>query len=158
MNRHLTEVQDWMTTNPFTIQLQDSLFTAYNLMTENDVHRLPVVDESNNLVGIITLSDIVQTVAFGERPVSSGNTETSLLINPRYVRDVMSSDPSTIRPDDTVQDAAELMLENHISGLPVVQSDELIGIITESDIFRLVVESWERLRTVTTNGAKPHQN
>jgi len=111
-------------------------------MTENGIHRLPVIDDTENLVGIITLSDIVQTVAFGERPVTSGSTETSLLINPRYVQDVMSGDPNTIGPDETVQDAAELMLENHISGLPVIQSDKLVGIITESDIFRLVVESW----------------
>jgi len=142
MNRHLSAIQTWMSHDPVTISPSESLFVAYNVMTENDVHRLPVVTENNMLVGIITLSDIVQTVAFGERPLSGGNTESSLLLNPRHVRDLMSGDPITIDLDDTVQEAAEVMLENHISGLPVMSGDLLVGIITESDIFRLVVNSW----------------
>ena len=80
MNRHLTAIQTWMSHNPVTILPSESLFVAYNTMAENDVHRLPVVTVDNTLVGIITLSDVVQTVAFGERPVS-GNPDTGSTLN-----------------------------------------------------------------------------
>lgn len=54
----------------------------------------------------------------------------------------MTSDPITVAPEDTIQGVAELMLENQVSGLPVVQNDRVIGIVTESDIFKLIVASW----------------
>jgi CBS domain-containing protein len=60
----------------------------------------------------------------------------------RAVRDVMTYDPITVDPEDTIQEAAERMLEYEVSGLPVISGNRPVGIITESDIFRLVVESW----------------
>ena len=54
----------------------------------------------------------------------------------------MSPDPVTVAPSDTIQEAAEQMLENQVSGLPVVEDGRVVGIVTESDIFRLVVTSW----------------
>ncbi|MEZ4615332.1 MAG: CBS domain-containing protein [Caldilineaceae bacterium] len=57
----------------------------------------------------------------------------------------MTTDPIVIGPDDSIQEAAELMLEYQVSGLPVVVDGRIVGIITESDIFRLVVKSWTEL-------------
>ena len=54
----------------------------------------------------------------------------------------MVADPVTVAPEDTIQDVAEQMLENQVSALPVVQNDRVIGIITESDIFKFIVASW----------------
>ena len=70
------------------------------------------------------------------------DTETRLLLTEKCVRDVATYDPVTINPSATIQEAAERMLEYQVSGLPVVRNGKVIGIITESDIFRLVVESW----------------
>jgi acetoin utilization protein AcuB len=67
---------------------------------------------------------------------------TQLEMSASKVRDVMTSDPVAIAPDDTIQEAAECMLENQVSGLPVVENDRLVGILTESDIFKLVVNWW----------------
>jgi CBS domain-containing protein len=85
------------------------------------------------------LSDILRQV-----PVTGddGDTETRLLLTEKCVRDAAVYDPITINPSATIQEAAERMLEYQVSGLPVVRNGKLIGIITESDIFRLVVESW----------------
>jgi acetoin utilization protein AcuB len=58
------------------------------------------------------------------------------------VEDAMTSDPVTVAPDETIQEAAERMLENQVSGLPVVENDHLVGILTESDIFKIVVNWW----------------
>lgn len=139
MRRHLTEVRDWMTEEPVTIAPQLSLYEAYNRMIENDIRRLPVVDRRSNLLGIITLSDVVKTAAFTR---DSSKVESDLLANKNTVAAIMSEAPFTVAPDDTIQEAAELMLDNQVSGLPVVDGARLVGIITESDIFRLVVESW----------------
>jgi acetoin utilization protein AcuB len=139
MSRHLTEVRDWMTDDPVTIAAHVSLYNAYNLMIENDIRRLPVVDRRGNLMGIITLSDVVKTVAFTR---DSAKVESDLLANTQTVAAIMTDAPITVAPDETIQDAAETMLDNQVSGLPVVDGDRLVGIITESDIFRLVVESW----------------
>lgn len=135
--RHLTEVQDWMSEQPVVVAPDATLAEAYRLMLEKEVRRLPVV--ARELVGIVTMGDILRGT-----PVTSDDvdTETQLLLSERRVRDVMTYDPVTINPSATIQDAAERMLEYQVSGLPVVRNGNVVGVITESDIFRLVVESW----------------
>lgn len=142
MRRHLTEVRDWMTEEPVTIAPHISLYEAYSRMIENDVRRLPVVDRRGNLLGIITMSDVIKTAAFTRDPAQM---ESDLLANTSTVATVMTDEPVTVAPDDTIQEAAEIMLDNQVSGLPVVDGARVVGIITESDIFRLVVESWASL-------------
>jgi len=135
--RHLTEVQDWMNENAIIVAPEASLADAYTLMVENEVRRLPVVDRE--LIGIITYSDILRHV-----PVSAEESDeaTRVLLTQRTVREVMTYSPTTINPSATIQEAAERMLEYQVSGLPVVRNGKVVGMITESDIFRLVVESW----------------
>jgi acetoin utilization protein AcuB len=115
-----------------------SLAAAYGLMQDSDVRRLIVV-EQNELVGMITQSDILRSLpGLAAEP----DEATRLTAVTRTVGDVMSSDPILVDPEDTIQEAAERMLEYQVSGLPVVSGSRVVGIITESDIFRLVVESW----------------
>jgi acetoin utilization protein AcuB len=138
MRRHLSQVNDWMSRNPITCSPGMSLAGAYGLMLENDIRRL-VVMAHGEVVGIITLSDILRVLP---GLADESDEATRLLQVTRKVADVMTSDPICIDPEETIQEAAEQMLEYQISGLPVVTGDQLVGIITESDIFRLVVESW----------------
>lgn len=136
--RHRSQVADWMTPEPITVAPDAALVTAYELMTENEIRRLPVV-EKDELVGIITLSDVLGAIPSLREDL---DTETKLSLTDRRVRMVMTWDPVTVDPEDTIQEAAERMLEYQVSGLPVVSGGRPVGIITESDIFRLVVESW----------------
>jgi len=136
--RHLTEVQDWMRENPVTISPDATLTAAQELMSESEVRRLPVV-ERGELIGIITNSDILRQIPI---TADEADDDTRLLLTQRTVREVMTYSPLTINPSATLQEAAERMLEYQISGLPVVRNGKVVGIITESDIFRLVVESW----------------
>ena len=130
-------VREFMTRDLITIPTDTSVPDALRLMRERKVRRLPVVD--HDLVGIITMGDIVRNA-----PVTGedADTETRLLLTEKCVRDVATYDPITINPSATIQEAAERMLEYQVSGLPVIRNGKVIGIITESDIFRLVVESW----------------
>ena len=141
--RHLTEVHDWMRENPVTITPDATLATARELMSENEVRRLPVV-ERGELIGILTNSDILRQIpsTVDASAVDEGDDDTRLLLTQRTVREVMTYSPMTINPSATIQEAAERMLEYQVSGLPVVRNGKVVGIITESDIFRLVVESW----------------
>jgi acetoin utilization protein AcuB len=136
-------VSDWMTPKPTTILGDARLIQAYNLMKENEFRRLPVVKRNGELIGIITLSDIVQHVPFFP---DDPEVEVDLPLMTMTVQEIMTWDPETIGPADTIQEAAELMLEIGVSGLPVVEHDRVVGIITESDIFRLVIESWSSER------------
>jgi acetoin utilization protein AcuB len=138
MKRHQAHVQDYMTANPYVVAPETSLVDAYRLMFEKAVRRLPVV-QGQALVGIITLSDIQRTLPL---VLAEMVAATKLELAAGTVRDVMTSDPITVAPADTIQEAAERMLDNQVSGLPVVETAHVIGILTESDIFKLVVNWW----------------
>ena len=112
---------------------------AYKLMEENEVRRLPVVNKQRELVGILTRSDLLQHVPFFPDEEELADELPYITMT---VEEAMSYDPISIESTDTIQDAAELMLEMKVSGLPVRAGNRLVGIITESDIFRLVVAEW----------------
>ncbi len=130
-------VKDWMSRNPLTIRADTSAIEAYERMRERGVHRLPVVDAVGHLVGIVTRSDIEGAVSF--RHSEAGWPEGRFALAGTIVGEVMTSEPITVTPDTPVRRAAALLLEHHLSGLPVVEGDRLVGIITETDMFRLVV-------------------
>ncbi len=138
MSKHSTQVADWMTRDPVIATMEMSLAEAYELMSENEIRRL-LVARDGELVGIITMSDILRTIP---ALLVETDRETRLLRGTQKVREIVTRDPVTVDPEDTIQDAAERMLEYQVSGLPVVDGRTPVGIITESDIFRLVVESW----------------
>lgn len=134
-------IRDWMTPQPVTVTSNSSIQDAYWRMIDNKVRRLPVVDEGR-LVGIITLEDLRRM----EPPTGIGLdlVKITYALSRMTVRQVMTGDPRTITPDAQLIDAARLMLEHEISALPVVEENQLVGIITESDIFRALVELEEK--------------
>jgi CBS domain-containing protein len=138
MKHYQSQIQDFMTPKPMVISPDTTLSAAYTLMFDNEIRRLPVV-EKEELVGIITLSDIQRAISplFDEEL----DITTRLELADRKVRTVMAWEPVTVGPEDTIRDAAALMLENKVSGLPVVQDNHVVGIITESDIFKLVIDA-----------------
>lgn len=131
-------VKDWMTPEVITINPETTLSKAHELMIREQIRRLPIVDKRGQVVGIVTLGDVR-----GAEPSSATSLsiwELNYLLAKLTVEKIMTMDPITVGPEATVGDAARIMLENHIAGLPVVdENGELVGIITESDIFRMVV-------------------
>ena len=94
------------------------------------------------MVGIVTLGDV--RGAEPSEATSLSIWELNYLLSKLPVERVMSTPVVTVHPDDPVPEAARLMLTNKIAGLPVMDGDDLVGIITESDIFRMVVHHWQR--------------
>lgn len=131
-------VRNWMTPDPITVKLETSLPEVHQIMVSEEIRRLPVVDEDGRLLGIVTLGDVR-----GAQPspaTSLSIWEMNYLLSSLDVEKIMTPDPITVNPDQTIGEAARIMLENRISGLPVTEADGcLVGIITESDIFSMVV-------------------
>jgi acetoin utilization protein AcuB len=130
-------VGNWMTPEPITITSETTLPEAHRLMKEKNIRRLPVVHEGK-LVGIVTWGDIREASA--SDATSLDIFELHALLDKLPVRQFMTRNPITVHTITTIARAAQLMLEHKIGGLPVVdQHRRLVGIITESDIFRMLV-------------------
>jgi len=134
-------IADCMTPFLITLNRYASLAEAYEKMTVNHIRRIPVV-ERDQLVGIITLGDILRF-----KPAEVGRylsfNELSGKLDSIVVDLVMARDPITVNLSDELGYAAELMLENKVGGLPVLDAaGQLVGLITESDVFRVLVHQW----------------
>jgi len=135
-------VSEWMTRDVISIRPEISLTEAHNLMKEKHIRRLPVVDHGK-VVGMVTLGDVRGA---GPSMASSLSVwEVHDLLAKLKVDKIMTRHPTTIDQDASIGEAAKVMLESKFSGLPVVdQEGRLVGIITESDIFRLVATEWSK--------------
>jgi CBS domain-containing protein len=131
-------VRDWMTTSPVTITPKTSLAEAHRLMKQKKVRRLPVV-EQDRLVGIVALSDVLEAEPSGATTLSI--YELNYLLAELKVDKIMKHNVITVQPTASIRDAASIMLEHKIGGLPVVEAGRLVGIITESDIFRMIIRT-----------------
>ncbi len=145
-------VRDWMTLNPVTIGPKATVPQARKLMTELSIRRLPVV-ERDRLVGIVTLGDLREAEASDAGLLSK--FELTDLLAKQTVDRIMTWEPITALPDMTIQQAAKLMLAHKIAGLPIVENDLLIGIITESDIFRGLVQEQSYEKAEQKSGMEP---
>ena len=134
-------VRDWMSSPPITIDVNATLPEACELMRKHRIRRLPVMQEGR-LVGIVTRGDL--RGAQPSEATSLSIWELNYLLAKLKMKEIMTPDPITIRDDATIGDAAQLMIDYKVSGLPVVdEKDNLVGMITESDIFRLVAKYWQ---------------
>ncbi len=133
-------VKDWMTSNPYSIGPKMHITKANELMKEINIRRLPVI-ENGKLIGILTDGDIREA---GPSDVSSlSKYETNYLLSGLVVSDVMTKEPISVNSTNSIRSVAEIMLEKKIGGIPVVDDQELVGIITVSDIFKVLMDVFE---------------
>ncbi|MHC4606157.1 MAG: CBS domain-containing protein [Planctomycetota bacterium] len=125
-------VRDWMTDLVVTVLPNTKLQAAVNLMNERKIRRVPVVD-GKRLVGIITKSDIYAALG----PLSTWDKTEA---EEQTVDAHMTRGPITVAPGNTLEEAALVMHDRRVSGLPVLDRGKLAGVITETDIFRAFVE------------------
>jgi acetoin utilization protein AcuB len=127
-------IKDWMTKDPVTITEDTSMIKAIHIMKERRFRRLPVV-AAGKLVGMVTDRDLKE--ASPSKATSLDVHELYYLLAELQVNEIMSRNPLSVSQDDTVEHAAQVMLEHTISGLPVVdEGGKVVGIITQSDVFR----------------------
>lgn len=129
-------VSKWMSKRVVTIDESDTLSEAVNTLKRNHVRRLPVLRD-NKLIGIVSDRDLKE--AAPSRVTSLDMWELHYLLSKIKVKDLMKRRIITISPCSTIEKAAILMFDNKIGGLPVVENEELVGIITEHDVFNAFI-------------------
>jgi acetoin utilization protein AcuB len=126
------KVVDVMTKDPLTVTAMETIGQAEELMNTNKIRQLPVV-RGKELLGIVTDRDI-RSFLSGSLLESPGTREKTL---DTKVREIMTTEPMTVSPEDDLQEAVELMIEEKIGGIPVVDEAEgLVGIVTYVDVLR----------------------
>ncbi len=126
-----------MTPNPVTCTPETPVFEASEIMKREGVQRLPVLDMSGNLVGIVSEKNIINASPNGKLSMVEFAHQLSLL----KVGDVMSREVITVYTDDPIEQAARKMCDQDVSILPVIDyNGKLVGVVTRSDLFKLLLE------------------
>ncbi len=131
-------VGERMTPRPITVNEDTSLPEALELMRRGKIRRLPVLDKHGKLVGIVTELDLLRASPSPATTLSI--YEIPYLLSKVKMRDIMTREVITVTEDTPIEEAARIMADNKIGGLPVLRDDKLVGIITETDIFKLMLE------------------
>lgn len=131
-------VKERMSRRPITITPEISIHDALRMMRDEKVRRLPVLDKKGALVGIVLEKDLLYA---SPSPATSLSVyEVNYLVARIKVEDIMSREVITVEEDCPLEEAARIMVDNNIGGLPVMRGDRLVGMITESDLFKVFLE------------------
>lgn len=126
-------VKDYMTKDVITITPDTRVAKAADIMREENVRRLPVL-ENGKLVGLVTAGTMAG--ATPSKATSLSIYEMNYLLNKTKIKDIMLLKVITVSPEASLEDAIYLMLQNRIGVLPVIDGDQLCGIITDRDVFK----------------------
>jgi acetoin utilization protein AcuB len=131
-------VKDRMTKNPITVKPDLPIAEALEWMRREKVRHFPVVNKKGKLVGIVARDDLMYA---SPSPVTSLSMwEITYLMSRVTVDEAMTKEVITISDDAPVEEAARVMFDNKIGSLPVMRDGALVGIITESDLFKAFLE------------------
>jgi len=131
-------VRERMSGHPVTVTPDTSLHDALSAMRNNKVRRLPVLDKQGRLVGIVLEKDLLY--ASPSPATSLSMWELNYLVSKITVEELMTPDVVIVADDCPIEEAARIMVDNNIGGLPVMRGDRLVGMITESDLFKVFLE------------------
>lgn len=131
-------VGERMSRHPITIKEDVGIEEALKIMRDNRIRRLPVLDKKGKLVGIVSDKDLLYA---SPSPATSLSVhELHYLLSKLTVKEVMSSPVITVTEYTPLEEAARIMVDNKIGGLPVMRNDKVVGIITETDMFKIFLE------------------
>jgi acetoin utilization protein AcuB len=120
-----------------TIRPDMSLIDALNLMKQEHIRRTPVVKDGK-LVGIVSEKDLLN--ASPSPATSLSIYEMNYLLSKLQIKDVMTKKVFTVNEDTPIEEAARIMADNKIGSMPVVRDDRIVGMITETDLFKMLLE------------------
>lgn len=133
------KVGERMTTNVKTVSMETNINEAFSMMKDHNIRRLPVL-EKGRVVGIVTLSDLNRAAPSSATSLSIH--ELNYLLAKTTIKDILPKKQQVITtgPENYIETAAKLMRRYRISGLPVLEQDKLVGIVTETDIFDAFID------------------
>lgn len=130
-------VKNWMSKGVITVDVDDSMSDATRIIKEHNISMLPVM-KKGKLVGVITDRDLKRASASDANSLEIH--ELLYLLSKMKVKEIMSKDPITVPPDFTVEETAEVLMKNKISGVPVVdKGGQVVGVITQNDLFKALI-------------------
>lgn len=127
-------VEEVMSTDVFTLERNDKLSVADELMKQQRIRHIPVVNSDGDLCGILTQRDLFRGILL--RSLGYGSRVEEKLLVSLSIKDAMHEDVLTISPDSPLSDAATLMLSRKVGCLPVVDGERLVGMISEADFVK----------------------
>jgi acetoin utilization protein AcuB len=131
-------VGDRMSKPVITIHPETSMKDALELMEREHVHRLPVVDKKGKLVGIISERELYKE--YPSEATTLSVWELNYLLKEITIEKLMTRDVTTVTEDTPLEEAARIMVDKDFSGIPVVRDDKVVGMITETDLFKIFLE------------------
>lgn len=131
-------VKDKMTPNPICGRPEMSVMDAQKIMRENNIRHLPIVDQDERLVGIVTQRALMQVVPADMSKF--GPFVINYIVAKLKAQNVMVKNVITIQEDVTIEEAARIMSDKKIGCLPVMRQGDLVGIISDNDLFRTMVD------------------
>ena len=130
-------VKNWMSKNVIAVDINDSMSDAIKLLKENDIKMMPVL-KKGKLVGVVTDRDLKRASASDATTLDVH--ELLFLVSKIKIKDIMTKDPIMIPEDFTVEETAEILLKNKISGAPVIDNEgQVVGTITQTDLFKVLI-------------------
>ncbi len=130
-------IKHWMTSNVVTATPETSVVKANKLMKDYNIRRLPVVDDQMRVIGIVSDRDIKD--ATPSQATSLDMREMLYLLSELKLQSIMTPNPICVSPEDSIEIVAMLMEEKGFGGFPVTQDGKLVGIISDHDIFRVLI-------------------
>lgn len=131
-------VKERMSSPVFTVHPDMPIMDALDLMQKEHIRRFPVVDKRGHLVGIVSKEDIFHAAPSDASSLSVW--EVNYLISKITIKRVMTTNVITIEEDIPLEEAARIMADNKFGGLPVLCEGKVVGIITETDLFKIFLE------------------
>ena len=145
VRRNFQQVEQYMTTDVITANQDDSVGLVANMMDWEKIRHIPIEDNNHHLVGLVTYRQLIRFLA--------GRPQKDLQLTP--VSDIMLQNVETVTPETGTIDAIHKMRSQHISCLPVIKEDRLVGIVTETDFLLIAADLIEReLTGAQQNGAE----
>ena len=138
MSGNARPVSDLMTKEVVTIDANEPLSFADDVMQLGRIRHMPVVNEEGDLLGILSQRDLFRGAL--ARALGYGRHAQDKLLDMLRAKEVMKSDVQTTQPDATIEEAAELMLKKKIGCLVVIEAQQIVGILTESDFVKLAAK------------------
>lgn len=143
------KVKRWMTAPAITTNPYMPVHLAYRRMIENDIRRLPVVDDDEQLVGILTDRDARGALTPRDLGHVSGVLQESE--ESPAVQNVMTRTVFVVSPNDTIRDAVQIMHDRKISGMPVVEGRRCVGVITIQDMLEVLLTAMDHHHNEVTD-------
>jgi acetoin utilization protein AcuB len=131
-------VSDWMSTTVYTVNLDSPLSDAVKMLREKKIKHLPVVDKKKAVIGVLSDRDIKEYMP--SKATTLDVYELHNVLIETKVSKVMKKKVFTAKPDLPIEEAAMLMYDNNIGCLPIVEDNKLVGIISDRDLFRVLVD------------------